>query len=309
MTKTLVVVGDDAGTDPVRDAAILTAADAGLLRAASVVANGPTVEAFVAAARRRPGLALGLHVNLTDRRPLARAHAFTLLGADGAFPADHHEVARRAVDGRIAVDEVEREVVAQWRRLVALGVTPAHVDGHHHVHVLPAVADGVLAALRFLGARVHVRVPSEGAPPAGVPAVDRPDLPLGTALLPRARLALMFAGHVGLATVGYHADRLRAALAPPLRATDGFVGFACAMAPRLDVLRATLAAAVGPAPGATSGRVVEWMTHPGRMPSAPTPFSVDPRRDEELALLVHPATRAALEADGWRVATFAEVGG
>jgi len=301
MRGVLVVVGDDAGTDAVRDAALLAAADAGFLRAASVIANGPTAEAFVAAARSRPGLALGLHVNLTDGRPLAHARAFTLLGADGAFPGDVGEVGRRAVEGGLSAGEVEREVVAQWRRLEALGARPGHVDGHHHVHVLPTVADGVLAALRFLGARVHVRLPTEGDPPPGVPAIDRPDLPLGTTVVPRARWAQVRAGHGGLATVGVHADRLRAALRPPLRATDGFVGFAWSMAPRLDVLRASLAAAPGP--------VVEWMTHPGRIPSRPSRFSDDPRRDDERALLLDPTTRATLEADGWRLASFADLVG
>ncbi len=298
MSKVLVVVGDDAGVDPVRDAAILAAADAGVLRAASVVANGPTAEAFVAAARARPGLGLGLHVNLTSGAPLAQARAFTLLGPDGRFPGDAAEVGRRAVDGRVSREEVEAEVVAQWRRLVALGATPDHVDGHHHVHVLPGVVDGVLAALRFLGAAVHVRVPGEEMPPEGVPPVDRPVMPLGTAMLSRLRMAQVRAGHAGVATVGYHADRLRLAVAPPLRRTDGFVGLAWSAAPRLDLLRASLDAAPGP--------VVEWMTHPGRTPARPTPFSDDPRRDDERAVLVAPATRAALEADGWRLASFAE---
>lgn len=298
MSKVLVVVGDDAGVDAARDAAILAAADAGVLRAASVVANGPTAEAFVAAARTRPGLGLGLHVNLTDGAPLAKARAFTLLGPEGRFPGDAAEVGRRAVDGRVSREEVEAEVVAQWRRLVALGAAPDHVDGHHHVHVLPGVVDGVLAALRFLGAAVHVRVPAEEMPPEGVPPVDRPVMPLGTAMLSRLRMAQVRAGHAGVATVGYHADRLRLAVAPPLRRADGFVGFAWSAAPRLDVARAALAAAPGP--------VVEWMTHPGRMPSRPTPFSDDPRRDDERAVLVAPATRAALEADGWRLASFAE---
>lgn len=298
MSQVLVVVGDDAGVDAARDAAILAAADAGVLRAASVVANGPTAEAFVAAARTRPALGLGLHVNLTSGAPLAQARAFTLLGPDGRFPGDAAEVGRRAVDGRVSREEVEAEVVAQWRRLVALGVTPDHVDGHHHVHLLPSVADGVLAALRFLGATVHVRVPAEEMPPEGVPPVDRPVMPLGTAMLSRLRMAQVRAGHAGVATVGYHADRLRLAIAPPLRRTDGFVGLAWSVAPRLDAARAALAAAPGP--------VVEWMTHPGRMPSRPSPFSDDPRRDLERDVLTAPATRAALEADGWRLASFAD---
>jgi predicted glycoside hydrolase/deacetylase ChbG (UPF0249 family) len=294
----LVVNADDAGLDPARDAAILDAFDRGIVRSASVVVNGPTAEAFVAAARSRPGFGLGLHLNLTDGRPVATTRPFTLLGADGAFPGDVAEVSRRAVDGRRTAQEVEREVVAQWRRLQGFGITPDHLDGHEHVHVLPTIVDGVLAALRFVGARVHVRVPSEGDPPAGVPAIDTPSLAVGTTIFPRPRMAQVRAGHGGLATVGLHADRVRGAIRPPLRAADGFVGMAFAFAPRLDVLLAGLRA--------VTGAVVEWMVHPGRMTTRTTAGSSDARREQELALLLLPATRAAVEADGWRLGSFAE---
>lgn len=299
MTRRLVVVADDAGLDPVRDAAILRAHDLGLVTAASLVANGPTLEAFVAAARARPRLSLGLHVNLTEGRPLALTRGFTLTGPGGAFLGDKQALWRRAIEAQVDAVEVEREVVAQWRQLEALGVTPDHVNGHQHVHVLPALSDGVLAALAAVRARVAVRVPAEDDPPAGVPPVRLPAIPVGTAVFPPRRLAQLRAGHGGVAGLGVHADRFRRRVVAPLVATEGFLGLALGAAPRLDVLVESLRR--------VAGATVEWMTHPGAMPGRPGTYGGDAARDEELALLTHPAARAAVEAAGFALASFRDL--
>ncbi len=296
MTRRLVVTADDAGIDAARDAAILAAFDRGIVRAASCVANGPTLEAFLAEAASRPGLSLGLHLNLTEGAPLAAGRAFTLTGKEGRFLGDKREVWRRAVAGEVDALEVERETTAQWRRLRALGVAPDHVNGHHHVHVLPHVAEGVARALEAL---VFVRVPREAAPPPGFPPVEEPALPLGTALLSGPCVALLRAGHGGLVSLAVHADRLRGCLGRRLRAPDGFFGVAWCTAPTLGLLLHGLASC--------SDGVVEAMAHPGRMGTRTSGMSADPRRDLELAVLTDPATRAAVEATGTVLSTYAEL--
>lgn len=158
----LVVNADDAGLAASTDAAILRCARDGVVRAATVVANGPTAADFVAAARPA-GLDLGLHVNLTEGQPLTACPS--LVGTDGRFTRKG-EIWRRAVEGVVDGDEVRAEVAAQRARLEELGVTASHVDGHNHVHLLPAVQ----AALA--GWDVWVRVPLErGGQPAYLPPV------------------------------------------------------------------------------------------------------------------------------------------
>lgn len=299
MTRRLVVTADDAGMDPARDAAILAAFDRGIVRAASCVANGPTLGAFLAAAASRPGLSLGLHLNLTEGAPLAAGRAFTLTGKLGAFLGDKRELWRRAVAGEVDALEVERETTAQWRRLRALGVAPDHVNGHHHVHVLPHVAEGVVRALEAIGRPVFVRVPREAPPPAGFPAVQEPSLPLGTALLSGPRVSLLRAGHGGLVALAVHAERLRAGLGRRLRAPDGFFGVAWCTAPSLPLFLHGL--------GTCPDGIAEAMVHPGRMATRTTGMSADPRRDLELALLCNPETRAAVEATGTVLCGYAEL--
>ena len=299
MARRLVVDADAAGADAARDAAILDAADRGVVTSASVVANGATAEAFVKAALARPRLGLGLHLNLVEGRPLA-GRSFTLVGAGGLFPGDPRVVWKRAVEGHVDPQEVERETVAQWRRLVALGAAPDHLDSRAHVHVLPGFLDGVVRALEFLKADVHVRVPAEEDPPPDASPVIEPGMPLGTVVISAARLRQARAGHGGLASLGAHADAARVALRPPLWTSAGFAGLALATDPGPFLLAAALASA--------KGDVVELMLAAGR--SAETvPAGPDPRAAKALALLSTPAAREAVRAAGFELSTFAAARG
>ena len=107
------------------------------------------------------------------------------------------------------------------------------------------------------------------------------------------------AGHGGVAGLGVHADRFRRRVVAPLVATEGFLGLALGAAPRLDVLVESLRR--------VAGATVEWMTHPGAMPGRPGTYGGDAARDEELALLTHPAARAAVEAAGFALASFRDL--
>ena len=150
----LVVNADDGGFAEGKDDAILRCAHAGLVKSVSVIANGATTAAFVARARDAD-LDLGLHVNLTEGRPLAGPRE-SLTDARGTLPGKA-EAWRRAAAGELDAREVRREVTAQWERLAALGAAPTHVDGHNHVHLFPAVSE----VLAELAAGLWVRVPCD----------------------------------------------------------------------------------------------------------------------------------------------------
>jgi hypothetical protein len=293
MERRLVVNADGAGIDPARDAAILEAVDRGIVRSASVVANGATAKAFVEEAKKRPGLGIGLHVNLTEGEPLA-GRAFTLTDGRGRLLGDRRGVWKRAVDGHVDPHEVAREVEAQWRRLASYGAEIDHVDGRDHVHVLPGAHDGVFLALETLGAAVHVRVPAEGDPPPDASPVREPSVPLGTVVLSRMRVNQARAGHGGLASLGAHADVARGSVRPPLWTADAFAGVAFAADPGPFLYSSALHSA---------GRVVELMVFAG--PLAGPGGAPDPRRAKEQALLVAPETVRAAGGMGFTLSTFA----
>jgi predicted glycoside hydrolase/deacetylase ChbG (UPF0249 family) len=53
--------------------------------------------------------------------------------------------------GRINVDEIEREALAQIHKLQAAGIAVTHLDTHKHTHVFPQVARALVGATRAGG--------------------------------------------------------------------------------------------------------------------------------------------------------------
>lgn len=153
----LVVNADDAGFDRATDDAILRCSR--VVRSASVAVNGPTAAEFVSRAR---GMDLGLHVNLTEGVSLAGPHG-TLTDDEGRFCHRKEALWERARRGEIDPLEARREVRAQWERGEALGMRATHVDGHNHVHVLPAVRQALRECVA--GRRIFLRVPLDRDPP------------------------------------------------------------------------------------------------------------------------------------------------
>ena len=77
---------------------------------------------------------LGAHLQLTSGTPvLPRERVPSLVGSDGKFPA--HRRAMRHAKG----EEILAEWQAQLECLLVSGITPTHLDSHHHVHGLPEV--------------------------------------------------------------------------------------------------------------------------------------------------------------------------
>uniref|UniRef100_UPI00358E3159 carbohydrate deacetylase isoform X2 n=1 Tax=Myxine glutinosa TaxID=7769 RepID=UPI00358E3159 len=113
------------------------------------------------------GLPLGLHVNITEGKPVADLDQLehdsrvpSLLGPDGTF-CGKHGFRQRLEEGGIDLDEVEKEIRAQILRFVLLvGSHPKHADGHQHFHVLPGV-NSVFACVLHDHGILRTRLPVE----------------------------------------------------------------------------------------------------------------------------------------------------
>ena len=108
----------------------------------------------------RDHIAVGLHIDLTLGKPLGPMPS---LAPEGRFPS-LRQILIRALTGRIDQDEIAAEVTRQLDRFEeATGFPPDHIDGHQHVHALPAVRKGVLKALtkRFPSGGPLVRDPAD----------------------------------------------------------------------------------------------------------------------------------------------------
>jgi chitin disaccharide deacetylase len=152
---------DDLGLHPAVDRAVLRAWEAGAIAGASILVTGPT---FKEAARlaRETGLPLALHLALVDTAPLSPAREVrSLVGTDGRFAPYFGRVTLRALLRRLRTEELRREVGRQIAAFGEAGLIDRdglRLDGHQHLHLLPAVMAILLAEARRVGLR-QLRIP------------------------------------------------------------------------------------------------------------------------------------------------------
>lgn len=230
----LIVNADDFGISEAVNRGIVEAHDRGIVTSASLMATGKAFEHAVELQRSRPRLAVGVHLVLTEHRPLTGAAARTLVGPDGKFEPHLTHLLGRQLRRRISLAEVRRELAAQIERVRAAGIAISHLDGHQHAHVLPGVA----------------QVVAELAASHGIAAVRYPAERVRAYMLRNLRHAKRVAEQAVLGLFCASSPLKR------LRRSDEFVGFY--FGGRLDEANLTTVLADLPAAG-----TVELMCHPG----------------------------------------------
>jgi hopanoid biosynthesis associated protein HpnK len=270
--RTLIVTADDFGRDLAFNEAIERSHRDGILTCASLMVAEPAAADAVTRAQALPELGVGLHLTLVDGRPMLPPDRISaLVGRDGRFPSDPVRQGIRLFFSRAARRQLRAEVRAQFEAFRATGLRLDHVNGHHHFHIHPLIRREILALAGAFGVRA-VRVPVP--PAAGRRSFEEwSNAWLGARL--RRRLA-----------------------AANIAANDEMYGLResghLTSATILDALRR---------PG--SG-VAEIYCHPVSRAWRPgDPWPADYDGVGELAALLDPAVRQAVEKGGIRLATFA----
>ena len=138
--KSLIVNADDLGWTEGVNRGIAEAHRNGLVTSASLLANGAAFASGVDFARKTPGLGVGVHLNLSDGAPIAEpAKIKSLLGKTGMLRGTPENLLARLAASRLVLEEVEREWSAQIQKILGAGISPTHLDGHKHVHMLPGL--------------------------------------------------------------------------------------------------------------------------------------------------------------------------
>ncbi|HXB66644.1 MAG TPA: ChbG/HpnK family deacetylase [Candidatus Acidoferrales bacterium] len=264
--KQLVVNADDFGFTPDVNEGIVEAHRYGILTATTLMANGAAFDDALRLARQYPSLDIGCHLVLIGGHSLLTQKPFP-----ATVPGLVAALAGRAIR---PYDELK----AQVRRIVQAGVAPSHLDTHKHTHLAP----GVLEAVARLSEEFDIRW------------VRRPfDFPLhglaATALRRTVpRMKQLTSGALTLLRRHFH----RVLLQHGCRTTDHFAGFQITGRFRAAELVALLALLPG---GST-----ELMCHPGRCGPAlrAARTRLKESREHELAALVAPEVRQALERNG-----------
>lgn len=159
MDKKLIVTADDFGVSPGVNRAVYDAHRSGVLTSAALMAIGPALGEAVEMTRSLPDLDIGLHFGLTAGHPVSDPQDISsLVDKDGRF-LRRPLVLRRALNGQLRREHVERELEAQLNRLKELGINTSYINGDQHVHLLPIVRDVVVDQAARSG--LAVRIPCE----------------------------------------------------------------------------------------------------------------------------------------------------
>ena len=133
-TTRIVVNADDLGISDRVNGSIFELMARGRISSATTLVNAPAFEAAVEGMRAFPDCSFGVHLNLTEFRPLTASPALAPLLRDGCFQGD---LPWRVRPSRALVRAVVDEWSAQVERMIAAGRRPSHLDSHHHCHTLP----------------------------------------------------------------------------------------------------------------------------------------------------------------------------
>lgn len=150
---------DDFGMTLGVNDAIKRAYEEGILNSASLMVNQKYAAQAVEMAQNMPNLEMGLHLNLTNEKPAANPAEIPLLvGADGKLKNGFVNLLLLSVlKPKQFRTQVAKEVWAQTQKYLAFGLPLKHIDGHRHVHLIPAVFKVVKKiAEAHNGARIRV---------------------------------------------------------------------------------------------------------------------------------------------------------
>lgn len=150
---------DDFGMTLGVNDAIKRAYEEGILNSASLMVNQKYAAQAVNMAQNMPNLEMGLHLNLTNEKPAANPAEIPLLvGADGKLKNGFVNLLLLSVlKPKQFRTQVAKEVWAQTQKYLAFGLPLKHIDGHRHVHLIPAVFQEVKKiAEAHQGARIRI---------------------------------------------------------------------------------------------------------------------------------------------------------
>lgn len=136
--KKIIVNADDFGLDDHTVEWTIKGFECGALTSATIMAGMPATDKAVAYARAHPQFSFGVHFYLVDETPMCRPEEISSMidPKTGKLWQTRKFIVRNFL-GLIKVEDLKREMRAQYLAIKNAGVPISHVDGHGHNHRLP----------------------------------------------------------------------------------------------------------------------------------------------------------------------------
>jgi hopanoid biosynthesis associated protein HpnK len=159
--RRLIVNADDFGLTAGVNRAIIEGHTRGAITSATLMANMPAFDAAVRLAGEHPSLGVGLHINITQGRPVAAASRVgSLINDRGEFWGTSGAILKRMLAGKLKIEDVVVELRAQIEKALNAGLRLTHVDSHKHTHALPQICEAIISTIKEYGIDA-VRAPRE----------------------------------------------------------------------------------------------------------------------------------------------------
>ena len=140
MDKRIIINADDFGLSSAVNKAVAKAHKEGILTSTTIMANMPAAKDAVKTAKKLPNLGVGVHLNLTKGRPLSKDSSVEcLLNKDGDFTASTIKLSVLSTVSHNFRKAIRAELAAQIQWVIDKGLSPTHLDSHHHIHCYPPI--------------------------------------------------------------------------------------------------------------------------------------------------------------------------
>lgn len=136
--KKIIINADDFGLNAHTVEWTIRGFECGALTSATIMAGMPATNQAVVYAKNHPEFSFGVHFYLVDELPMCDAKDIPSIvnPATGKLWPTRQFIWRN-FSGLISVDDLLREMTAQYQAIAATGLRISHVDGHGHNHRLP----------------------------------------------------------------------------------------------------------------------------------------------------------------------------
>ncbi len=284
----LILNADDFGMTRGVNEGIIRAHREGILTSTTLMANGPAFDDAVERASANPKLGVGCHLVLIGGKCVApREEVASLVDTDGNLPDSLAKFVAKLSSGMIPGHEIERELRAQVKKIRAAGINPTHLDTHKHTHAHPRVMEALGRIAKELGIK-RVRKPVENLHDSWqTMQADGQGI----------SMQLVAAGAVRAVAPRFRAIARKYGLVFP----DHFLGLA--------MTGQVSAAALSGMIGTLDDGSTEIMLHPGVCDAEliQSGTRLREQRETELAALLDPGVRSALDERGIRLISYREL--
>ncbi len=140
MDRRIIINADDFGLCDGVNKAVAQAHSHGVLTSATIMANMKAAEKAVEIARQLTTLGVGVHLNLTEGRPISKDTCIeSLLDDNGQFAYSPAILSLLSLGRHEIRKAIRAELAAQIQWVIDNGLKPTHLDSHKHIHVFPAI--------------------------------------------------------------------------------------------------------------------------------------------------------------------------